>query len=41
MNYRIQKLRDSARDQVCVSCGIKDGTIVLCHYFGLETKVLR
>ena len=21
-------------DQSCVSCGTKDGTIVLCHYFG-------
>jgi hypothetical protein len=27
-------LRDLARDQSCVACGARDGTVVLAHYFG-------
>ena len=27
-------LLDLARGQSCVACGIQDGTIVACHYFG-------
>lgn len=27
-------LRDAARDQSCVACGARDGTVVLAHYFG-------
>jgi len=27
-------LRDFARDQSCVACGARDGTVVLAHYFG-------
>lgn len=30
----MQKLRDAARDQACVACGARDGTVVLAHYFG-------
>lgn len=30
----MSKLRESARDQSCVACGAKDGTVVLAHYFG-------
>lgn len=27
-------LRKLARDQACVACGTRDGTVVLAHYFG-------
>jgi hypothetical protein len=27
-------LRELARDQSCVACGARDGTVVLAHYFG-------
>lgn len=30
----MKRLRDSAKDQSCVACGKKDGTVVLAHYFG-------
>jgi hypothetical protein len=31
MSFKSQKLRDSARDEACVNCGIQDGTVVLAH----------
>lgn len=31
---KLQKLRDSARDQACVNCGAQDGTVVWAHYRG-------
>jgi hypothetical protein len=31
MMYRNKKLRDSAKFESCVSCGVSDGTIVWCH----------
>ncbi len=31
MNHRSNKLRESARDETCVYCGIQDGTVVWCH----------
>ena len=33
MGFNLKKLRDSARDQSCVSCGSTEG-VVLCHYTG-------
>lgn len=27
-------LREAARDQSCVRCGVENGTTVLAHYFG-------
>ena len=30
----MNKLRQSAKDQSCVACGIQDGSVVLAHYFG-------
>lgn len=30
----MSKLRDSADGEACVACGKRDGTVVLCHYFG-------
>jgi hypothetical protein len=30
----IEKLRKAAQDQFCVRCGIRNGTVVLAHYFG-------
>ena len=27
-------LRQAARGQSCVACGVNDGTVVLAHYFG-------
>lgn len=34
---KIKKLRDAARDQSCVRCGKRDGTIVLAHYSGMNS----
>jgi hypothetical protein len=31
MSFKSPKLRDSARDETCVNCGIQDGTVVLAH----------
>lgn len=30
----MSKLRQAARDQACVRCGVCNGTTVLAHYFG-------
>jgi hypothetical protein len=30
----IEKLRKAAKDQSCVRCGNRNGTVVLAHYFG-------
>ena len=34
---RSKKLLDAAKDQVCVNCGAKDGTVVAAHYTGLRS----
>ena len=34
MRWEYPKLREAARDESCVRCGAKDGTVVLAHYFG-------
>lgn len=31
LSFKSQKLRDSARDETCVSCWKQDGTVVLAH----------
>lgn len=31
MSFKSQKLRDSARDEICVNCNAQDGTVVLAH----------
>ena len=30
----MSKLRQAAKGQSCVRCGVDDGTVVLAHYFG-------
>lgn len=30
----MRDLRQAAKDQRCVRCGTRDGTVVLAHYFG-------
>lgn len=32
----MSKLREAARDQACVRCGLNDGSTVLAHYFGVR-----
>jgi hypothetical protein len=27
---------DAARDQACINCGVRDGTVVAAHYTGLR-----
>lgn len=34
MDGIVNALRLLAKDQACVACGARDGTVVLCHYFG-------
>jgi len=29
--HRSEALRQSARDEACVACGVRDGTVVWCH----------
>ena len=36
MIFESQILRDAARDQSCVRCGKKDGTVVGAHYTGVR-----
>ena len=36
---RSKKLLDAARDQSCVNCGVRDGTVVAAHYTDLEQLV--
>lgn len=31
MNWRSKKIKDSAKNEACVSCGIDDGTVVWAH----------
>ena len=31
---------DGARDQTCVNCGRRDGTVVAAHYTGLRSNLL-
>lgn len=41
MMYRNKKLKDSARNEPCVSCGVDDGTIVWAHSnFGRHGKAM-
>jgi hypothetical protein len=37
---RSKKLLDAARDQSCVNCGVRDGTVVAAHYTGLRANLL-
>jgi len=37
---RSKKLLDGARDQTCVNCGRRDGTVVAAHYTGLRSSLL-
>ena len=37
---RSKKLLDGARDQSCVNCGARDGTVVAAHYTGLRGHLL-
>lgn len=33
---RSKRLRDAARGQPCIRCGVDDGTVVLAHYTGFR-----
>jgi len=37
---RSKKLLDAAKDQSCVNCGVRDGTVVAAHYTGLRAHLL-
>lgn len=37
---RSKALLDGARDQACVNCGARDGTVVAAHYTGLRSSLL-
>ena len=37
---RSKKLLAAAKDQACVNCGVRDGTIVAAHYTGLRASQL-
>ena len=37
---RSRKYLDAAKDQACVCCGRRDGTVVACHYQGLRAQAL-
>lgn len=32
----MSKLREAAEGESCVRCGVRDGTVVLAHYFGVR-----
>ena len=34
---RSKKLLEAAKDQACINCGAKDGTVVAAHYTGLRS----
>lgn len=34
MRWKYQQLRDAAKGESCVRCGMADETVVLAHYFG-------
>ena len=38
--FRSKKLLEGARDQACVYCGAKDGTVVAAHYQGFRSHYL-
>jgi hypothetical protein len=40
MGFVIQEIRDLAKGQACVCCGIRDDTVVACHYQGLRSHSL-
>lgn len=40
MIVRSKPMLDAARDQACVSCGARDGTVVAAHYTGLRAHLL-
>jgi len=35
---KVDKLREAAEGQSCVRCGVANGTVVLCHYFGARRQ---
>ena len=37
---RSKKLLNGARDQSCVNCGARDGTVVAAHYQGMRSHLL-
>jgi len=37
---RSKKLLDAAKDQACLNCGARDGTVVAAHYTGLRSHLL-
>lgn len=37
---RSRKILDAARDQACVNCGRRDGTVVAAHYQGMRSHSL-
>ena len=36
---QVKKLLDAAKDQSCVNCGVRDGTVVAAHYTGLRANL--
>lgn len=37
---RSKKMLNAAKDQSCVNCGARDGTIVAAHYQGMRSQLL-
>jgi len=35
---RSKKMLNSAKDQACVNCGTRDGTVVAAHYQGIRSS---
>ena len=37
---RSKKHLDGARDQACINCGVRNDTVVACHYTGMRSALL-